>query len=232
MRIRPDDFSFDAAGSDSLLFFGRIRPGKGPREAISVARCAGPQPNMYGIVLNQDYHEREVVSYIDDAVRDHGVVGGEERVRGSDCARALLHPINFEEPFGLSVIEAMPSGTLVIASRRGSMPQLIEHEVNGFLVDTKSVAVEAVHKIDAINRTHVRETILARFAIDRIADEYLSLYPQIFGVSQRLFGRLPSPGHCPCDLSAGRDFPRFPVGEVIAATIPVNGAGGARGSTD
>ena len=180
--IRPDDFSFDAAGSDALLFFGRIHPDKGAKEAIAVARCAGRQLDIYGIVQDEGYYEREVAPHMVDAIRFHGVVGGEERVRALGSARALLHLINFDEPFGLSVIEAMASGTPVIATRRGSMPEIIEHGVNGFLVDTPAEAVAAIGKLDEINRADVRETILSHFTIDRMADEYVSLYRNILGI--------------------------------------------------
>ena len=96
-------------------------------------------------------------------------------------ARALLHLINFDEPFGLSVIEAMACGTPVIASRRGSMPELIEHGVTGFLVDSLDEANQAIERIDEIDRRTVRRAVAERFTIDRMADAYLALYRRILG---------------------------------------------------
>jgi glycosyltransferase involved in cell wall biosynthesis len=180
--IVAEDFRFDSAGSDDLLFFGRMHPDKGAAEAVTVARATGRPLVMAGIVQDQGYYEREVAPFIDGAdVRFLGAIGGEERVRTLGAARALLHLINFDEPFGLSVIEAMASGTPVIANRRGSMPELIDHGVTGFLVDTPQEAVAAVARIGEIDRTACRQVVLDRFTVDRMADRYLALYRSIIG---------------------------------------------------
>ena len=125
-------------GSDDLLFFGRIHPDKGAKEAIAAARAVGPRarslrhrPGRRAITSAKSRRRTDGVT-----IRYHGAVGGEARIRALGSARALLHLINFDEPFGLSVIEAMASGTPVIATRRGSMPEIIDHGVTGFLVDT------------------------------------------------------------------------------------------------
>ncbi|RYE95674.1 MAG: glycosyltransferase family 4 protein, partial [Oxalobacteraceae bacterium] len=99
--VPVDDFAFDADGADNLLFFGRVHPDKGAAEAITVATASGRKLDMYGLVQDQGYYERFVVP-LDDGigVAFHGVVGGEERVRALGHARALLHLINFDEPFG------------------------------------------------------------------------------------------------------------------------------------
>ncbi len=137
---------------------------------------------MYGIVQDTDYYEREVLPAVDGvSVTYHGVVGGTQRLRALGGARALLHLINFEEPFGLSVIEAMACGTPVIASRRGSMPELIEHGVTGFLVDSLDEAIQAIERINEIDRRTVRTAVAERFTIDRMADAYLTLYQRILG---------------------------------------------------
>ena len=180
--IPLDDFRFDPAGGADLLFFGRIHPDKGAKEAIALARAAGRALDLYGIVQDQGYYEREIVPAHDGvAIRYHGAVGGDARIRALGSARALLHLINFDEPFGLSVIEAMASGTPVIASRRGSMPELIEHGVNGFLVDTPAEALAALAQVDQIDRAAVRRTVAERFTVDRMADAYIGLYRRILG---------------------------------------------------
>ncbi len=180
--IPLDDFRFDPNGADNLLFFGRIHPDKGAKEAIAVARAVARPLDLYGIVQDQGYHEREVAPANDGiTVRYHGAVGGEERIRALGSARALLHLINFDEPFGLSVIEAMASGTPVIATRRGSMPEMIEHGVNGFLVDNPAEAIAALGRIDEIDRATVRKTVADRFTLDRMADQYVALYRKILG---------------------------------------------------
>jgi glycosyltransferase involved in cell wall biosynthesis len=85
----------------------------------------------------------------------------------------------FDEPFGLTVIEGMACGTPVIAYRRGSMPELIEHGVTGFLVDSFDEAVEAIGRLGEIDRTRCRRAVEERFTVDRMADEYLALYRRI-----------------------------------------------------
>lgn len=172
-----DELPFAPAGSEDLLFFGRIHPDKGAAEAIDAARRAGRRLVMAGIVQDQGYFERSIAPSVDGArVVYDGPVGGTERTRLLGGSRALLHLINFDEPFGLSVIEAMACGTPVIASNRGSMRELIDHGVTGFLVDSVDGAVEAIDRIDEIDRAACRASIAARFTVDRMADRYLALY--------------------------------------------------------
>jgi glycosyltransferase involved in cell wall biosynthesis len=180
--IALDEFPFDAAGSDDLLFFGRIHPDKGAAEAIEAARRAGRRLVMAGIVQDQSYYEREVAPAIDGArVVYGGPVGGDVRLRTLGSARALLHLINFDEPFGLSVVEAMACGTPVIARNRGSMPEIIEHGVTGFLVESIEEAVDAIGRIPQIDRSACRAAVAARFSVERMADRYLALYRRILG---------------------------------------------------
>jgi len=171
------DFPFDAEGSGDLLFFGRIHPDKGAGEAIRAARAAGRRLVMAGIVHDRDYYDAEVAPFLDDdRVRFLGMVGGAHRARVLGGAAALLHLIGFEEPFGLSVVEALACGTPVIAYRRGSMPELIDDGVTGFLVDSLDEAVAAIGRIGEIDRTACRRAAVERFAVDRMADAYLALY--------------------------------------------------------
>ncbi|CAH0352089.1 glycosyltransferase family 4 protein [Sphingobium sp. CECT 9361] len=180
--IPIDDFTFNPDGGDGLLFFGRIHPDKGAKEAIVVAQAANRSLDLYGIVQDEGYYEREIVPSVDgDIVRYHGAVGGAARREALGSAQALLHLINFDEPFGLSVIEAMASGTPVIATNRGSMPELIEHGVNGFLVDDIHGALRAIDRLDEIDRAQVRKTVADRFSIERMADAYIDLYRRILG---------------------------------------------------
>ncbi len=179
--IPLDNFAFDPEGSDGLLFFGRIHPDKGAKEAIAVATASGRTLDMYGVVQDEGYHAREVIPALSPSIRYHGVVGGADRINALGSARALLHLINFDEPFGLSVIEAMACGTPVIAVRRGSMPELIEHGVTGMLVDTIDQAIAAVDAVADIDRAVVRRSVRERFSIDRMADAYLALYRDVLG---------------------------------------------------
>jgi glycosyltransferase involved in cell wall biosynthesis len=180
--IPLDQFAFDPHGSDDLLFFGRIHPDKGAKEAIAAARASNRALHLYGVVQDSGYYEREVVPANDGIhISYHGAIGGAARVKALGSARALLHLINFDEPFGLSVAEAMASGTPVIATRRGSMPELIEDGVTGFLVDTVEQAVAAIERVGEIDRAACRRRVAERFSIDRMADDYLALYRRVLG---------------------------------------------------
>ncbi|MCA1660834.1 MAG: glycosyltransferase family 4 protein [Novosphingobium sp.] len=180
--IRMGEFPFDPTGSEDLLFFGRIHPDKGPRKAIAAARASGRVLHLYGVIQDQDYYDREVAPAVDGiAIRYHGAVGGEERLRALGGARAMLHLINFAEPFGLSVIEAMACGTPVIAFDRGSMPELIVDGVNGFLIGTVDEAVRAIDRVATLDRAAVRQSVRARFSVERMADAYIALYRRILG---------------------------------------------------
>ena len=178
--IDVESFPFDPAGSEDLLFFGRIHPDKGAGEAVRAARATGRKLLVCGLIQDEGYHEREVAPFIDDdRVVYAGVIGGEARLRALGKARGLLHLIGFDEPFGLSVVEAMACGTPVIAYRRGSMPELIEDGVTGFLVDTFEQAVEAIDRLDTIDRARCRQAAEQRFSVRRMADEYEALYREI-----------------------------------------------------
>ncbi len=180
--IPLDDFTFDPRGSEDLLFFGRIHPDKGAAEAIAAAERSGRRLVMAGIVQDEGYYARAVAPAVDGArVTYNGPVGGDARIRTLGAARALLHLINFDEPFGLSVIEALACGTPVIATRRGSMPELIDDGVTGFLVDNVDEAVAAIARIDEIERNACRQAIRDRFTVDRMADRYLELYRTLIG---------------------------------------------------
>ena len=176
------EFPFDPLGSDDLLFFGRFHPDKGAGDAVQAALATGRKLVMAGIVQDGDYFAREVAPYIDDrAVEYRGVLGGADRTGALGSARALLHLIGFEEPFGLSVIEAMACGTPVIAYPKGSMPELIVDGVTGFLVDSIDEAIEAIDRIGEIDRAACRAHVERHFTVERMADGYLSLYRQLLG---------------------------------------------------
>ena len=170
-----------------LLFFGRIHPDKGTAEAIEVARRAQLPLLIAGIVQDEDYFDSRVKPHIDgDHVRFLGAVSpdGREAVLGG--ARALLHLINFDEPFGFSVVEAMACGTPVIAHRRGSMPELIVDGENGYLVDTLEGAVEAVRGAERLDPDKVRSSVEHRFDVQRMVDEYIAVYRHVVRNPRRI----------------------------------------------
>ena len=112
-----------------------------------------------------------------------GRSAAEERNRLLGDAQALLHLVNFEEPFGFSVVEAMACGTPVIATARGSMPEIVRDGTNGVLVASIPEAVEAVQAVGTLDRQAVRASVVRRFDVDRMVRDYLDVYREILGVS-------------------------------------------------
>ena len=168
-----------------LLFFGRIHPDKGTAEAIEVARRAGLPLTIAGIVQDRAYFERSVEPQLDgERVSYIGPVGPEARGELLGGARALLHLIDFEEPFGYSVVEAMACGTPVIANARGSMPEIVREGEGGYLVHSLDEALAAVHASAHIDRRAVRASVERRFDVERMVDGYLDVYQRILGRRQ------------------------------------------------
>jgi glycosyltransferase involved in cell wall biosynthesis len=178
--IDTDAFSLHPDPGRYLLFFGRIHPDKGTVEAIDVAaRCHMPLV-IAGIVQDEQYFDELVAPRIDgDKVSFIGAVGPAERSDLLGGARALLHLIGFDEPFGYSVVEAMACGTPVIAFRRGSMPELIADGTSGFLVEDIDGAVSAVAASTALDREAVRAYAVERFGVGRMVDAYIDAYEAV-----------------------------------------------------
>lgn len=165
---------------DYLLFYGRFHPDKGAKEAIAIAQRAELPLKMAGIIQDRSYFESFIQPAIDRGVAEYlGSVGAESRDQLLGNALALLHPINFNEPFGLSVVEAMATGTPVIAINRGSMPELIDHGITGYLAGSAEEAADFIPEIKKIDRTVCRKTVEERFSAKRMAADYLALYKQI-----------------------------------------------------
>ncbi len=176
------EFELQRAPDDYLLFFGRIHPDKGTVEAIDVAERAGMRLVIAGIVQDRGYFEQLVEPRLDgERVSYVGPVGPDRRGGLLGGAQALLHLVNFDEPFGFSVVEAMACGTPVIATRRGSMAEIVQDGENGFLVDTPEEAVAAVPASSALDRGAVRASVEGRFGVERMVDDYLAVYKRVIG---------------------------------------------------
>lgn len=179
-------FDFKSDPDDYLLFFGRFHPDKGVIAALEIAKACDKKLILAGIIQDEGYYLQHVKPYLDDSqVVYVGSVGPKERNQLLGKALALLHPINFEEPFGLSVIESMACGTPVIAFNKGSMPELIDHGKNGFLVDTVDEAVDSVAQLHKIDRADCRRRVEEDFTIGRMVDEYSEVYEQILEKTKR-----------------------------------------------
>ena len=178
--IDETKFKLSQHKEDYLLFYGRIHPNKGTSEAIEIARLTGYPLIIAGLVQDRDYFNRNIAPGIDD--KNVIYLGNVSQAEGNKLlgnAKALLHPISFDEPFGLSVAEAMMCGTPVIAFSRGSMPELIEHGKTGFLVHQVSDAVDAVNSLDEIDPFYCRAHALEKFGIERMITEYIKAYESL-----------------------------------------------------
>jgi glycosyltransferase involved in cell wall biosynthesis len=175
-------FTLNEVPDNYLLFFGRIHHDKGTWEAIQIAKKAKMKLIISGIVQDQTYFNEKVVPFLNDVdVIYMGSSGPDERDKLLGKAFALLHPINFAEPFGLSVAEAMFCGTPVIAFDKGSMSELILHEKTGFLVHSIDEAVETISAIKQIDRLYCRVWAEKNFSKEKMVEDYVAVYDSILG---------------------------------------------------
>ena len=176
------EFTLVEQPGDYLLYFGRIHPDKGTADAIDIARRHGAKLYIAGIIQDKDYFNVRVAPHVDNQnVFYLGSVGPAQRQHLLGQAYALLHPIHFDEPFGLSVVESMACGTPVIAFRRGSMPEVISDGHTGFLVNNIDEACEKLNLIRELDRKDCYRWVKERFSQERMVDDYIALYEQILG---------------------------------------------------
>ena len=165
-----------------LAFLGRIAPEKRPDRAIRIARRAGMKLKIAAKVdrVDQAYFDETIRPMIDGHhVEMIGEIGEAEKPAFLSGAHALLMPIDWPEPFGLVMIEAMACGTPVIAFNHGSVPEIVDHGVTGLVVSNEDEAVAAVAQLDRLSRPAIRRQFERRFTARRMANDYLALYRQL-----------------------------------------------------
>jgi glycosyltransferase involved in cell wall biosynthesis len=170
------------ASEGYLAFLGRVSPEKRVDRAIEVARRAGIPLRIAAKVddADREYFEKEIEPLLEqDHVDFIGEIGPEEKNEFLGNARALLFPIDWNEPFGLAMIEAMACATPVIAYRSGSVPEVVDEGVTGFVVDDIEGATAAVGRLDEIDRDGVRAAFERRFDVARMARDYLAVYERL-----------------------------------------------------
>ena len=178
--LKVEDFTFNPNTGDYLLFFGRIHHDKGAYEAIQIAIKTGMKLIISGFIQDEEYFQEKIAPYLDDdRIQYIGNSGPKKRDEVLGGAYALLHPINFEEPFGLSVVESMLCGTPVVAFNKGSMPELILENKTGFLVKNVDQAVDRFRKLNDLNRKDCRQWAISQFSQDKMVDDYIKLYHRI-----------------------------------------------------
>jgi glycosyltransferase involved in cell wall biosynthesis len=183
--VQVEDFTFNKNEGDYLLFFGRIHQDKGASEAVQIAKQAKRKLIISGLIQDESYFQEQIAPFLDDPDIEYvGNSGPEKRNQLLGGAYALLHPINFEEPFGLSVVEAMCCGTPVVAFNKGSMPELIIDGKTGFLVNNVSEAVEVLQGIKNIDRSFCRHWAENNFSRQKMIDGYLDVYEKVLNMNR------------------------------------------------
>jgi glycosyltransferase involved in cell wall biosynthesis len=170
LRSRRDDY---------LLYLGRIHPGKGCHHAIAAARQARAPLRIAGKV-----HDRDEVAYFESAIRPElgkgieflGEVDDAERLELLQGARAVLFPIDREEPFGLVLLESAACGTPVVATRRGAVPEVVEDGRSGILVDHPNELAAALARADQLDAAESRRVVEERFSAKRMVCDYEAAY--------------------------------------------------------
>jgi glycosyltransferase involved in cell wall biosynthesis len=178
----PDLLPFNPTGGSYLAFLGRISPEKRPDRAIEIAVKAGvplkiaakvdPVDTVYFHDVIEPLLDHPLVEYI-------GEINDREKGDFLGNALALLFPIDWIEPFGLVMIEAMACGTPVIGWRNGSVPEVLDDRLTGFVINSIEEAVEAVHKVGALDRARVRQTFERRFTVEQMTDRYVAAYERL-----------------------------------------------------
>ncbi|MEQ1956147.1 glycosyltransferase family 4 protein [Mesorhizobium sp. CN2-181] len=169
----------DRSGRPYLAFLGRLSRDKRPDRAIEIARLSGMQLRMAAKIGDGDraYFHENIEPLIDgENVVYLGEVGEESKAKFLHEAAGLLFPIDWPEPFGLVVIEAMAFGTPVIAWNEGAMPEIVDEGVTGFVVGSIEKAVERVGQLAGLDRAKIRRTLEARFSVPRMVDDYEAIY--------------------------------------------------------
>jgi glycosyltransferase involved in cell wall biosynthesis len=179
-------YPYRREANDYLLFLGRMSPEKGAHRAIEVARHTGRPLIMAAKCREpgeQSYFDEQIRPHLDENITYVGEVAHEEKCRLLSGAHSLLVPIDWEEPFGLVIIEALACGTPVIALRRGSVPELLDHGRTGFIADDLPGMVAAVENVRALDPRELREEVEKRFTPARMVDGYLEAYDQLLAAS-------------------------------------------------
>jgi glycosyltransferase involved in cell wall biosynthesis len=177
--LDPERFAFSPEPGDYVAFLGRLSPEKQPDVAIEVARRAGLPLRIAAKVdaADREYFDRVVAPLLDDPLVEFiGEIGDADKSAFLGAARALLFPIDWPEPFGLVMLEAMACGTPVIARPCGSVPEVVRPGVNGFVADSVPELVDAVKRIDTIDRERCRRDFEQRFSVAHMVDGYEALY--------------------------------------------------------
>ena len=172
-------FPFYEKSEDYFVFVGRLHPEKGVAEAVQAARLAGVKLIIVGPPVSGEYWDEKIKPYLSDKITYAGFVPYDELHKYYGKAKAILVPIQWEEPFGLVMVEAMACGTPVIAFNRGSVPEVVVDGKTGFIVNTVEEMAEAAKRVDQIDRHECRRHVEDNFSIKKMVDGYEQAFLKI-----------------------------------------------------
>jgi glycosyltransferase involved in cell wall biosynthesis len=171
-----------APRSDDLIYIGRASPGKNPDGAIRIARASGRQLKLVikcHEAAEREYWDRAVVPLLGSDVEVFESVDQNTKVKLLQDAHAMVFPIQWPEPFGLVMVEAMACGTPVVATRRGAASELIEHGRSGYLCESEADMIQAIGRVADLDRDACRQRVIENFSATRMAQEYEQLFVRI-----------------------------------------------------
>lgn len=177
--INLEQFQFSATPSQLLVTAGRIVKEKGIHEAIQVAKLSGHKLAIAGRHMNDDYWEKQVKPYIGGRISFRGLLSPDKMAKLYGQAKAFIFPLEWDEPFGLVMVEALACGTPVIAFPHGSVKELVQNGKNGFIVRTVPEMVRAIQKVDSIDRKMCRQSVEDRFSLDSMTNGYERLFQKL-----------------------------------------------------
>jgi len=180
--VRLQDFPLERHKDDYLVFAGRLAPEKGPAEAVEIARRSGRRLLLAGLIeeQHQAYFDTRIKPYLDGTNVEYlGLLSQAELAPVYREAAGVLFFINWCEPFGLVAVEAQASGTPLIATRFGALPEIVRDGETGFLVDTVDEAVQACARLASISPEACRDNVERRFSVDAMAAGYASVYERL-----------------------------------------------------
>jgi glycosyltransferase involved in cell wall biosynthesis len=193
--VELERYPFERTPGDNLLFLGRMSPDKGAHRAIRVARRTG-RPLVLAAKCREpgeiEYFEKFVEPHLSDEIVYVGEVGHDEKCRLLTEAHALLVPIEWEEPFGLVMIEAMACGTPAIALRRGSVPEVLTDGRTGFIADDLATMVARVERVHELDPVTMRAEAARRFSVERMVDGYIDAYERAMDAAPAVGALSPS----------------------------------------
>ncbi|MFL6694766.1 MAG: glycosyltransferase family 4 protein, partial [Ramlibacter sp.] len=195
--LPPGLYNFTREPADYFVFLGRISPEKRVDRAIDIALACGTRLVIAAKVDAADlaYFKREIAHRLQHPLVEfigEATDGDKNELLGN--ARALLFPIDWPEPFGMVIIEALACGTPVVAYGHGSVPELLEHGVTGFIVSDQHAAIDAARRVHCLDRAACRKAFEDRFTSTRMARRYLAVYRSLLGSRRRAAAEIATAG--------------------------------------